>query len=532
MNEYLALAKNIESFVRKKTVTVEFNVIDQLHANENAHTRILVQLLQINGVAQSFLDYIYKSESVVGMKEWSKDCSEPIVEEFSSYMDAKITVGSDVIIIENKVKDAVDQDAQIDRYVNVAKPDGGNVFVIYLTKDGAKKVSESSFHEAKQNLAWESETKPGRFLCVNYKEHILDWLENHLLLNVQSVVTQPFLISGLVQYIHYLKGPDVLGTRTSDDPYAESKGKIIELLRGKKQRVGIDFCTWWSREILKTRAIARSDNGLFMRLPLAERREVLKRAFYSWYSKSLVEGEMYGTVDVVPGAACSMGVWASCSPVQIDLWSEDRDDDDQSESRINAVVNMAEKNFQRFMKYTYNGQPAIRFFVETVEDVALVIKCVSPSVQDASQHHAGNGDLESSRPEEFWSAYDILPWLWEQIDTCDESWDKVTFDYEGKSYDVTGRYPFVNGWAINLSNDMNSGHLRSRVIQFSPHKDQDESVVVKKIEALSSSWPYWCHRWSGRVVYNFPVVTKEEASALCAVLHKIRSESTTDMNNI
>ena len=49
--------KLIETINKKKSEasTHQFNLLDELHANENAHTRILVRLLQIPSLLHSFL---------------------------------------------------------------------------------------------------------------------------------------------------------------------------------------------------------------------------------------------------------------------------------------------------------------------------------------------------------------------------------------------------------------------------------------------------------------------------------------------
>ena len=54
------LQKLIEKIKEKKreSCTHQFNLLDELHANENAHTRIFVRLLQIPSLLHSFLVYL------------------------------------------------------------------------------------------------------------------------------------------------------------------------------------------------------------------------------------------------------------------------------------------------------------------------------------------------------------------------------------------------------------------------------------------------------------------------------------------
>ena len=226
-----------ESFVPAK-VAVQFNVLDEMHANENAHTRILARLLQEPAVCRSFIRYVggtrpdLTARLVDGLeKEFSVMCC-------SEYIDARIEYADKVIIIENKVKNAVDQDRQIDRYVQQAllehRPE--NIYVIYLTRDGEKKVADYSFDESKKILGFEDEANPGRFISLNYKEHIVDWLERHLTFSIEELQNQPYLRSGIQQYLHYIKGPELLNERPAINPY----GEFLLALKDEIRDVGLD----------------------------------------------------------------------------------------------------------------------------------------------------------------------------------------------------------------------------------------------------------------------------------------------------
>ena len=95
----IELAKKWE----KKSCTHQFNLLDELHANENAHTRILVRLLQIPVLLKSFLEYlkeIFPEKATFAIPE---KLSSNAVSEFSDYIDAKIETKNFCIIIENKI---------------------------------------------------------------------------------------------------------------------------------------------------------------------------------------------------------------------------------------------------------------------------------------------------------------------------------------------------------------------------------------------------------------------------------------------
>lgn len=141
----------------------------------------------------------------------------------SEYVDARIEYGDKVIIVENKVKDAIDQDEQIDRYVKSALQNhrAADIYVIYLTRDGEKKVQDYSFNDTKTVLEYEGEDRPGRFILLNYRDDIVGWLENDVAFSVSDLQHQPYLRSGIEQYLHYIQGPELLGTHNESDPYKD-----------------------------------------------------------------------------------------------------------------------------------------------------------------------------------------------------------------------------------------------------------------------------------------------------------------------
>lgn len=204
------------------------NLLDELHANENAHTRILVKLLQYqkNGrffILDSFLELIRQasdsenSKRVARLTDLSEEHSPPRIIFGENYIDALILYSNCAIIIENKIHWAADQYAQIQRYVESVEQkihDVKNIFVIYLTANGNKKVSDDSLTpEARKALDYTDETDPGRFLQLTYLYHILPWLENEVL--PSCTIREEWLISALRQYTDHLKG--MFGLRDNDE---------------------------------------------------------------------------------------------------------------------------------------------------------------------------------------------------------------------------------------------------------------------------------------------------------------------------
>ena len=204
----LKLAKEISEIINRNRV-YNANIITELHANENAHSRILRMFLQYDDgkkkypILGKFLD-IPKVKQVFGNKEFKspvftneRERIDVLIEEPSSF----------AIIIENKIYGAPDQDTQLERYIESVESHGissDNIYAIYLTDNGEKIVDECSLtKKAKKKLNYNGSEDMGRFIPLNYRYDILPWLEKDVLPN--CAYNEDLLISALKQYIDYLK---------------------------------------------------------------------------------------------------------------------------------------------------------------------------------------------------------------------------------------------------------------------------------------------------------------------------------------
>ena len=204
----LNLAKEISEIINRNRV-YNANIITELHANENAHSRILRMFLQYDDgkkkypILGKFLD-IPKVKQVFGNKEFKS----PVFSNEQERIDVLIEEpGSFAVIVENKIKGATDQERQLERYiesVNGHDISYDNIYAIYLTDNGEKIVGECSLTEkAKNYLGYNDECDMGRFVPMNYRYDILPWLEKEVLPN--CIEKEELLISALKQYIDYLK---------------------------------------------------------------------------------------------------------------------------------------------------------------------------------------------------------------------------------------------------------------------------------------------------------------------------------------
>lgn len=169
------------------------NIIEELHANENAHSRILRMLLQYqkNREYPLFKSFISKFIS----DRLTMD--NPVFSNEEGRIDVLIHDDKTAIVIENKICDAVDQEKQLERYLERVRG-FQDTYVIYLTKDGSKKVAEYSLNAGTK----EEMVAKGKFIELNYKEDIYEWIIAQKGNN--CITKEPLLYSALTQYADYL----------------------------------------------------------------------------------------------------------------------------------------------------------------------------------------------------------------------------------------------------------------------------------------------------------------------------------------
>lgn len=193
------------------------NIVDELHANENAHSRVLTVLLSYKGMNQDYqiLTSFLKIPSINSVIDFNVSIKTPRFTSEQERIDLLIEEPSKfAIIVENKIHNAVDQDKQIERYLKKVIQHGippEKIIVVYLTKDGSKRITDKSLTEYARKTLGYSNTNSGRFIQLNYRDHILPWLEEVLL---SCPVKEKLLISAIIQYIDHLKG--ILQLRNMD----------------------------------------------------------------------------------------------------------------------------------------------------------------------------------------------------------------------------------------------------------------------------------------------------------------------------
>jgi hypothetical protein len=184
-----------------KKLPYHINVIDELRAGENAHSRILNKLLNQKTadnefeILESFIQYLKGKNCHFGRIE----IKNPKITQEKERIDLWIQDRDYAIIIENKINWASDQTIQLSRYIDITKAQykEEQIYILYLAPVYDKTPSEQTWGDYKEKFK-------DRYQQLSFKEDILDWLENKLLPNLRVKDVQ--LLYAVGQYIDHLKG--------------------------------------------------------------------------------------------------------------------------------------------------------------------------------------------------------------------------------------------------------------------------------------------------------------------------------------
>jgi hypothetical protein len=204
-DELLEFLKKFKSIYDREMLKLPYhiNLIDELHAKENAHSRILEKLLKQKThdgkfeILEGFIEYL----KTKGGDSFNKICVEnPQITQEIERIDLWIRDKSYAIIIENKVHRAGDQSEQLARYIEKTKETGykeEQMYVIYLPPTHDKDPDEQTWGEYKKKFE-------DRYLKISFKDDILPWLKDLVLPNTK--IKDNYLSSALEQYIDHLEG--------------------------------------------------------------------------------------------------------------------------------------------------------------------------------------------------------------------------------------------------------------------------------------------------------------------------------------
>lgn len=246
--KYEALFVFSEEFARhlkeeRLKLPYHLNLMDELHPNENAHSRILLRLLQFANeqgefeIYQSLLHYIKQRQPGFG----NITIDKPRMTQEEARIDLWVRDEAYAIIFENKIYNAQDQEAQLARYIEKTVELPGkkyeaekNIFVVYLSSDGRQEPDGQSWVNDKG-----IDYRPiigNRYINLSFRNDIYPWLKEQVLPNVRC--KDVYLKTALVQYVDYLEGRYYLR-----ETEKQLKMKMDAFIEGKLELQGKDDTT-------------------------------------------------------------------------------------------------------------------------------------------------------------------------------------------------------------------------------------------------------------------------------------------------
>lgn len=202
----LDLAEGVAGTIAKNKHLVPYhlNLIDELHINENGHSRILYKLLEYRNpdgdyiFLKSLLKYIARN-----CEAFEKICvTNPEITQELCRIDLWVRdrAGGYAIIFENKVYNATDQEAQIARYIECTQSNGyplDKIFVVYMPQMDDKDPVDDSWGKYKEDFA-------SRYVKFSFRNGVLPWLKSDVLPSIPD--KDKLLKSAIEQYVNYLEG--------------------------------------------------------------------------------------------------------------------------------------------------------------------------------------------------------------------------------------------------------------------------------------------------------------------------------------
>lgn len=197
----LGLVENYRSKREEKLGELPFlyNVLEEVRVNENAHTRLLMRLLEYPPALSSFLDWLQEKDETFNPPKTYK----PKITAEKHRIDGLIQEkGKYAIIIENKVCGAVEQEGQLGRYIDKCRElgyDQSDIYILYLFDRPGSYPSLQTWGE------YRAEQFDGRYLVLSYEQDITPWLKNFLARCEGTDEKTKVLREGVAQYLDYLK---------------------------------------------------------------------------------------------------------------------------------------------------------------------------------------------------------------------------------------------------------------------------------------------------------------------------------------
>lgn len=229
------------------------NLIDELHVNENANSRILASLLLYNSgdkypLLDSFINYC--------ASDWNIEISHPYVTSEQMRIDLLVREnGKYAIIFENKIYEAILQKNQIARYIKKLRQEGFNdeqIYVVFLPPyeyepDICSWQEPQECCDSCDRTVCQIGSNPkirenfkDRFKIVTFRDDIISWLKEEVVPNCKQ--KEVYLYTAAMQYLDYLEGYFDLRTNNKRmnmelEKFLIEKLKLNELSSEEKLKV-------------------------------------------------------------------------------------------------------------------------------------------------------------------------------------------------------------------------------------------------------------------------------------------------------
>ena len=239
VNKYINFKNKIQ-----KSYPYHVNPIEELHANENANSRILCALLryQVDGEFKILKSFINRFIPEIEFKISSKPVIEP--EQYRIDISVRDKENGYALIFENKIHDAVLQKNQLATYIKRLKEkedfDYNQIYVVFLTSSNSYETNDCCWYEHEEccdkcngecslkvipKLREEFE-KNGRYKKVTFRNDILPWLNEDVLPNL--LYKERLLQASVILYTDYLKG--LFNLRKENNMAEELENYIVNSL--------------------------------------------------------------------------------------------------------------------------------------------------------------------------------------------------------------------------------------------------------------------------------------------------------------
>lgn len=201
----------------KQKLPYHINVIDALHVNENANSRLLSSLLMYEERG----DYpLLKSFITSCLPSWDIEVQSPIITTEEQRIDFLVREKNKyAIIFENKIYDAILQKNQLARYINKMRSEGfedKQIYVVFLPPyyyepdicswqepQNCCNACDRTLCKINQNPELR-ELFIDRYKVITFRDDILKWLKDDAYPNCKQ--REVYLSSAMMQYIDYLEG--------------------------------------------------------------------------------------------------------------------------------------------------------------------------------------------------------------------------------------------------------------------------------------------------------------------------------------